>query len=151
MDIKQWLGEENKLGQDIWVRKYQYKGESFDEWLDRISNGDEELKQLIIDKKFLFGGRILSNRGLYKLGKKVTYSNCYVLPQVDDNIESTYDSCSKLARTFSYGGGCGLDISKLRPKGAKVYKASEFTTGACSFMDTFSQVTETIGRSGRRG
>ena len=27
------------------------------EWLDRISNGDEELKQLIIDKKFLFGGK----------------------------------------------------------------------------------------------
>ena len=50
MDIKQWLGEENKLGQDIWERKYQYKGESFDEWLDRVSNGNEELKQLIIDK-----------------------------------------------------------------------------------------------------
>lgn len=151
MDIKQWLGEENKLGQDIWERKYQYKGESFDEWLNRISNGNEELKQLIIDKKFLFGGRILSNRGLYKLGKKVTYSNCYVLPQVEDNIESIYDSCSKLARTFSYGGGCGLDISKLRPKGARVDNASEFTTGACSFMETFSQVTETIGQNGRRG
>ena len=106
MDIKTWLGEENKLGQDIWERKYQYNGESFDEWLNRISNGDEELKQLIIDKKFLFGGRILSNRGLQNYGKKVTYSNCYVLPQVEDNIESIYDSCSKLARTFSYGGGC---------------------------------------------
>ena len=47
MDIKQWLGEENKLGQDIWERKYQYNGESFDEWLNRISNGDEELKQLL--------------------------------------------------------------------------------------------------------
>lgn len=60
MDIKQWLGEENKLGQDIWERKYQYKGESFDEWLNRVSNGNEELKQLIIDKKFLFGGKLLA-------------------------------------------------------------------------------------------
>ena len=57
MDIKTWLGEENKLGQDIWERKYQYNGESFDEWLDRISNSNEKLKQLIIDKKFLFGGK----------------------------------------------------------------------------------------------
>lgn len=150
MDIKTWLGDENKLGQDIWERKYQYNGESFDEWLDRISNGDEELKQLIIDKKFLFGGRILSNRGLHKKGKKITYSNCYVLPKVEDNIESIYDTCSKLARTFSYGGGCGLDISQLRPKGARVDNASEKTTGACSFMETFSQVTETIGAKGRR-
>lgn len=151
MLVQEWLGKDNKLGQDIWKNKYQYDNETFDEWLDRISNGDKELKQLIIDKKFLFGGRILSNRGLQKLGKKVTYSNCYVIPQVEDNIESIYDSCSKLGRTFSYGGGCGLDISKLRPRGAKVDNASEETTGACSFMETFSQVTETIGQNGRRG
>lgn len=151
MLVQEWLGKDNKLGQDIWKNKYQYDNETFDEWLDRISNGNEELKQLIIDKKFLFGGRILSNRGLQKLGKKVTYSNCYVIPQVEDNIESIYDSCSKLGRTFSYGGGCGLDISKLRPRGAKVDNASEETTGACSFMETFSQVTETIGQNGRRG
>lgn len=151
MLAQEWLGKDNKLGQDIWKNKYQYNDETFDEWLDRISNGNKELKQLIIDKKFLFGGRILSNRGLQKLGKKVTYSNCYVIPQVEDNIESIYDSCSKLGRTFSYGGGCGLDISKLRPRGAKVDNASEETTGACSFMETFSQVTETIGQNGRRG
>lgn len=151
MLVQEWLGKDNKLGQDIWKNKYQYNDETFDEWLDRISNGNKELKQLIIDKKFLFGGRILSNRGLQKLGKKVTYSNCYVIPQVEDNIESIYDSCSKLGRTFSYGGGCGLDISKLRPRGAKVDNASEETTGACSFMETFSQVTETIGQNGRRG
>lgn len=151
MLAQEWLGKDNKLGQDIWKNKYQYNDETFDEWLDRISNGNKELKQLIIDKKFLFGGRILSNRGSQKLGKKVTYSNCYVIPQVEDNIESIYDSCSKLGRTFSYGGGCGLDISKLRPRGAKVDNASEETTGACSFMETFSQVTETIGQNGRRG
>ena len=33
----------------------------------------------------------------------------------------------------------------------KVNNASEETTGACSFMDTFSQVTATIGARGRRG
>ena len=55
MDIKEWLGEENNLGIDIWEKKYCYQGETFDHWLDRISVGDEELKQLIIEKKFLFG------------------------------------------------------------------------------------------------
>lgn len=150
MDIKEWLGEDNQLGIDIWHNKYQFEGESFEDWLDRVSNKNEELKQLIRDKKFLFGGRILSNRGLEKHGKKVTYSNCYVL-KTDDSIEDIYKTCSDLARTFSYGGGCGVDISKLRAKGMKVNNASKETTGACSFMDTFSQVTSTIGQNGRRG
>lgn len=151
MDIKQWLGIDNNLGMSIWENKYQYNNETFDEWLNRVSNGNEEIKQLIIDKKFLFGGRILANRGLDKLGKKVTYSNCYVLPQVEDNIEAIYKACSDLARTFSYGGGVGIDISKLRPINSYVNNTARKTSGACSFMDTFSQVTETIGQNGRRG
>lgn len=149
MELRDWNLSE--LGENIWKNKYQYNGESFEEWLNRVSNGDEDIKQLIRDKKFLFGGRILSNRGLDKLGNKVTYSNCYVLPQVEDSIEDIYKTCSDLARTFSVGGGCGIDISKLRPNGAKVNNSAKTTTGACSFMDTFSQVTETIGQHGRRG
>lgn len=150
MNVKQWLGEENILGVNIWENKYQYNNETFDEWLDRVSNGNEDVKEMIVNKRFLFGGRILANRGLDKLGKKVTYSNCYVL-SVDDSIESIYKACSDLARTFSYGGGCGLDISKLRPVNSYVNNTARKTSGACSFMDTFSQVTETIGQNGRRG
>lgn len=151
MRVNEWLGNENQLGMDIWNKKYCYNNETFDEWLDRVSDGDEKIAQLIKDKKFLFAGRILANRGLDKLGKKITYSNCYVLPPVEDSIESIYDTCAKLARTYSYSGGCGVDISKLRPRGMKVNNASNSTTGAVSFMDTFSQVTGTIGQNGRRG
>ena len=81
----------------------------------------------------------------------MTYSNCYVLSPPEDNIESIYETCGKLARTFSYGGGVGIDISGLRPKGAPVHNAAKTTTGAVSFMPTFSQVAETIGQKGRRG
>lgn len=151
MRIENWLGENNLLGIDIWNKKYKFNNETFDQWLDRVSNGNEEIRKLIEEKKFLFAGRILANRGLDKVGKKVTYSNCYVIPQVEDNIESIYDTCSKLARTYSYSGGCGIDISKLRPRGMVVNNASNTTTGAVSFMDTFSQVTGTIGQNGRRG
>ena len=150
MNEKQWLGMENTLGLSIWEHKYRYNNETFEEWLDRVSGGDGDLKQLILEKKFLFGGRILANRGLDKFGKKVTYSNCYVIPKVEDSIESIYKTCSDLARTFSYGGGCGIDISKLRPTDSYVNNTARKTSGACSFMDTFSQVTETIGQNGRR-
>ena len=151
MTIQEWLGEENKLGIDIWKNKYQYENETFEEWLDRVSGDDKKVKQLIREKKFLFGGRILSNRGLDKKGVKVSLSNCYVIAPPEDNIESIFECASKLARTYSYGGGCGIDISKLAPKGAKVNNSAKKTSGSTSFMDLYSLVTELIGQNGRRG
>lgn len=147
MKLQDWLT--TKLGQDIWKRKYQHNDETLDEWITRVSNGDKDVEKLIKEKKFLFGGRILASRGV--IDRKVTYSNCYVLASVEDNIEDIYETAKKLARTFSYGGGCGVDISKLRPKGSPVNNAAKTTTGAVSFMETFCNVSKTIGQEGRRG
>ena len=151
MTIEEWLGEDNQLGIDIWSKKYCNEGESFDEWLTRISGQNEEVAEYIKEKKFLFGGRILSNRGLNKEGRKVTYSNCYVIDPPEDNIESIFDCAKKLARTYSYGGGCGVDISKLSPRGAKINNAAKETSGSVSFMELYSLVTALIGQNGRRG
>lgn len=151
MKVEEWLGSDNKLGIDIFNKKYRYQNETFNEWLNRISNGNEEVKKLILEKKFLFGGRILSNRGLDKMGVKTTLSNCYVIAPPEDNIESIFDCAKKLARTYSYGGGCGVDISKLAPRGAKVRNTAKETSGSVSFMDLYSLVTGLIGQNGRRG
>ena len=150
MEVTEWLGN-NQLSLDIWNKKYRYKDESFEEWLDRVSGGNKEVRTLIKEKKFVFGGRILANRGLNKSGKKITLSNCYVIPAPEDNLESIFDCSAKLARTYSYGGGCGIDVSKLRPKGATVNNAARSTSGTTSFMDFFSYVTGLIGQEGRRG
>ena len=149
MTVEQWLGKDNSLGIDIWNRKYKKNNETFDEWLDRVSGNNEAIKALIIEKKFIPGGRILSNRGI--TNTRVTYSNCYVITPPEDNIESIFESRKKLARTYSYGGGCGIDLSKLAPAGAKVHNQAEKTTGAVSFMQGYSQTTEEIGQAGRRG
>lgn len=151
MTVQEWLGTENQLGQDIWERKYRYENETFDEWINRVSGGNSEIANLIKEKKFLFGGRILANRGLEKKGRKISLSNCYVIEPPEDNIESIFDCAKKLARTYSYGGGCGVDISKLSPRGAKVNSAAKETTGSVSFMDLYSMVTGLIGQAGRRG
>ena len=147
MELQDWKLSE--LGEDIWKKKYQRNNESFDQWLDRVSGGDKKVAQLIVDKKFLFGGRILSNRGI--TGRGVTYSNCYVVAPPEDSIEGIYTAAMKLARTFSYGGGCGVDISTLRPEGAEVHNAALTTSGAVSFMDVLEQTARVIGQNGRRG
>ena len=148
MNVRDWLGEDNELGIDIWCKKYQYEDETFEEWLDRVSGGNEDVKQLIKEKKFLFGGRILANRGIP--GNK-TYSNCYVLDAPEDNLESIFDTAKKLARTFSYGGGVGIDLGKLAPKGAKVNNTAKNSSGAVSFMGLYNTTTGLIGQNGRRG
>lgn len=151
MKIEEWLGQDNQLGMDIWKNKYCQDGEDFEQWLERISGGNREIAQLIREKRFLFGGRILSNRGLENQGRKVSLSNCYVVTPPEDNIESIFECAKKLARTYSYGGGCGVDISGLAPRGAKINNAAKETSGAVSFMELYSLVTELIGQNGRRG
>ena len=148
MTVEQWLGKDNEIGISIWERKYKHGEETFEQWLDRVSGGNNEVRDLILSKKFLPGGRILSNRGV--TDSKVTLSNCYVVTPPEDNIESIYESRKKLARTYSYGGGCGIDISRLAPAGAKVRNQAKKTSGAVSFMAGYSQTTEEIGQNGRR-
>ena len=120
MTTEEWLGQGNQLGMDIWERKYRSDGEDFEAWIARVSGGNEEIAQYIKEKKFLFGGRILSNRGLSQKDRKVTYSNCYVITPPKDEIEDIFECAKKLARTYSYGGGCGIDISGLPPRGARL-------------------------------
>ena len=139
------------LQRDIYEKKYRFDSESFDGFLERVSGGNNPIKKAIKDKRFMPAGRILAGRGLDKHGRKITLSNCYVMPKVEDNIESIFDTAKYLARTYSYGGGVGLTLSKLRPKGSKVNNAASTTTGAVSFMDLYSMVTGLIGMRGRRG
>lgn len=150
MTVEQWLNND-ELAITIWKNKYRFEDESLDDWFKRVSGGNEIVEEQIRAKKFIFGGRILANRGLSDKNRKITYSNCYVVAPPEDNLESIFECGAKLARTFSYGGGCGIDISNLRPSGAKVNNAAKTTSGAVSFMDFYSYITGLIGQSGRRG
>jgi len=101
MTIEEWLNN-NELSINIFNKKYRYNNESFEEFLDRVSHGYTPIKELIKDKKFIFGGRILANRGVPN--RHLSLSNCYVITPPEDNLESIVDTAKKLARTYSYGG-----------------------------------------------
>ena len=149
MEIESWLPAQ--MSQDIWQRKYQFEGETFEEWLDRVSNHDAETAHLILNKQLIFAGRILANRGLQHYGKKITYSNCYDIPSPEDNIEAIFDNLKYMARTFSYGGGCGTGLYKLRPTGAPVNNAAKESSGSVSFAPLINLATAIISQKGRRG
>ncbi len=71
MTVEEWLGKENQLGTDIWTKKYCNDGESFDQWLDRISGGNREIAAYIRQKKFLFGAGSFPTEGSMKRGERL--------------------------------------------------------------------------------
>lgn len=146
MTVEQWLGKDNKIGIDIWHKKYQYNNENFDEWLDRVSAGDKELKQLIIEKKFLMGGRTLANRGTNSTG---SLFNCYSRGYVEDDYSDIMDAAKDIGVTFKAQGGQGISLTKLRPKGTPI-KKEYFSDGIVPFMKIFNEVTAGTSQGGAR-
>lgn len=145
MTAEEWLNN-NQLSLDIWHNKYEHENEGFEAWLDRVSGGNPEIKRLIKEKKFLFGGRTLANRGIPNSG---SFSNCYSIGFVPDSLDGIMDVAHKIAMTFKAQGGQGLSLSRIRAKGSMI--AGQFKSdGIVPFMHIFNTVTESISQGGSR-
>ena len=146
-DIKalEWL-EGSELGYDVWEKKYRFNNESFDEWLDRLSNGDEKVRKLIEEKKFLYGGRILAN---LNTGNGQGLSNCTTFSYVEDSLDDIMDTAKNLAISYKKEAGVGIALSKIRPKGASI-GGNHKSDGIIGFLKIFNSVTENVKRGGAR-
>ena len=164
-----YLGE-NELALNIYKNKYYLKDldgniiESRPEdtfarlasYISAVEKEDSERKKWAVKfynalykGYFLPGGRVIAGSGdLYRLK---TLANCFVSVIEKDNIESIYKAAYECARTYSFGGGIGVDISVLRPRDSVVHNAADKSTGAVSFTEIYSLTTGLIGQSGRRG
>ena len=109
---------------------------------------DDKQKELLRSGKFIPAGSILST---CNTDNKGSFSNCYFLPIRHDSIEGIFEAQKQIARTFSYRGGIGTDITILRPKDTPVENAAKTSSGSVSFMPSFSEITKTICQRGRRG
>lgn len=154
------------IAQNIIQKKYMHDDElkvvkeqgfekGFDMFVKRVSSifSKKELREKM--EKYLREGTFLpAGRTLYAAGCKGKFkascSNCYIMPSPEDNIESILDTAKEMARIFSYGGGAGINISNLRPKGAAVNNSAKTSSGAVSFMDIYNVIGEVIGNNGRR-
>lgn len=146
MNVKDWLGENNALGIDIWEKKYRYGNETFDEWIERVSGGDQELKKLIADRKIMLGGRTLANRGT---NNNASYFNCYSRGFVEDDYKDIMQVALDIGLTFKGQGGQGISLSKLRPYGTQIGK--EYTSdGIVPFMKIYNEVTAGTSQGGAR-
>ena len=113
-------------------------------------NLDEEaIYELFKDFKYIIpGGSVMSGCGT---GALVSLSNCFVIGSPKDSYSEIMKTRSQQAQLMKRRGGVGYDLSQLRPRGAKVNNAAKSSTGAASFMDVCSDITNEVAQNGRRG
>ena len=161
--INNYYGKDT-LGMDVLKNKYlapweQHPWELWTRQAKSISSV-EKTKQLqekwekkffsiLEDFRFVPGGRIMHGAGREDI--TTTLNNCYVVAIKDDSINAIYSAINDEALTYKYGGGCGHDLSLLRPAGDAIHGTGGESCGPTGFMNLFSENTNTIAQHGRRG
>jgi len=110
----------------------------------------EEFYRVMEDFKFVPAGRILSGAGTEY---QVTYFNCFVIPSPKDSRHGILEALGQLVEIQARSGGVGLNLSSLRPKGARVKKVNGTSSGPVNWATLFSVATHDIVQQGgsRRG
>lgn len=134
--------------QETWKRVA--KGIAANEKRKDRAKWEEQFYKIMEDFKFVPGGRILSGAGS---GYQVTYFNCFVIPSPKDSRHGILDSLGQLVEIQARSGGVGLNLSSLRPKGARVKKVNGTSSGPVNWATLFSVATHDIVQQGgsRRG
>lgn len=104
----------------------------------------EEFYGIMANGQFCPAGRILAQAGTH-------YSqllNCFVLPFRDDSLEEIMHTASDIAVTQKFGGGVGLNYSKLRPSGSHIKGVNGHSCGVIGFLGMLSTVSEVIEQGG---
>jgi len=161
--IENYYGDDT-LGIDVLRNKYLAPGEEhpYQAWRRQAKaiasvEVSESLKEqwealfyhALDNFKFVPGGRIMHGAGRTDI--TTTLNNCYVVAVQNDSIKSIYKTINEEALTYKYGGGCGHDLSVLRPSGAAINGTGGESCGPTGFMNLFSENTNTIAQHGRRG
>jgi len=156
--------KEDDLGKSVLEMKYLAPGEKhpWHLWkrqakalssVEKTKKLQEKWEALFFDAlenfKFVPGGRIMHGAGREDI--TTTLNNCYVVGIKTDSIKSIYDCVIEEAMTYKYGGGCGHDLSILRPGGDEILGTGGNSCGPVGFMNLFSENTNTIAQHGRRG
>ena len=161
-DAETYYGE-NDLAVDVLRSKYLAPGENgpLHIW-DRIARAMASVEEdkeywydrffsLLMDFKFIPGGRVMHGAGRDEAQRKPTLSNCYVIPIEEDSLEGIYRCLSESAMVYRTGGGVGTDLSILRPQGAPVNATVDASPGCTAFMNLLSESTNAVSQAGRRG
>ena len=131
-----------------WNLKPEDKLKLSDYGYSRVPLTEDSIFELFKDFKYVIpGGSVLAGCGT---GELVSLSNCFVIAPPKDSYSEIMKTRSQQAQLMKRRGGVGYDLSGLRPRGAIVNNAAKSSTGAASFMDVCSDITNEVSQNGRR-
>ncbi len=111
---------------------------------------EQRFYEALSDFQFVPGGRILAGAGS---GHQVTFYNCYVIPSPDDSRQGILDNLKLMTEIMARGGGVGINLSTLRPRGSYIKTVNGTASGPCSWAQLYSVATGDVIQQGgsRRG
>lgn len=102
-----------------------------------------EFFELMFNWEFLPGTRVLANAGK----KHPQMANCFVF-DINDSIEDIFKTLYESSVTKKYGGGCGYNFSKVRPRGDSVGNEPGLAAGPIELMKMFDLPTGIFRQQG---
>lgn len=83
----------------------------------------------------------------------VVVSNCFVIPSPEDSRQGILDNLKMMTEIMARGGGVGINLSSLRPRGSYIRTVNGTASGPCSWAQLYSVATGDVIQQGgsRRG
>ena len=142
----------HELGNSILKDRYAKEGEhSAEDVFRRVAGrvGQTPKEQIdffytMKDGLFIPAGRILA------ADEERTMYNCYVLPSPEDSRSGIMKTLEQMVEIMARGGGVGINLSSLRPRGAAAKKVGGTSSGAVSWGGLYSYATGLVEQGGSR-
>lgn len=83
----------------------------------------------------------------------IVVSNCFVIPSPEDSRQGILDNLKIMTEIMARGGGVGINLSTLRPRGSYIKTVNGTASGPCSWAQLYSVATGDVIQQGgsRRG
>ncbi len=83
----------------------------------------------------------------------IVVSNCFVIPSPEDSRHGILDNLKLMTEIMARGGGVGINLSSLRPRGSYIKTVNGTASGPCSWAQLYSVATGDVIQQGgsRRG
>ncbi len=116
---------------------------------EKRAEWEKRFFETLVDFQFVPGGRIFAGAGS---GHQVTFYNCFVVPSPEDSRQGILDNLKVMTEIMARGGGVGINLSTLRPRGSYIKTVNGTASGPCSWAQLYSVATgDVIQQGGRFG